>query len=228
MKRVLIIDDKDGSGNQSSIELITTLSAKQRSLVHLETSVKNLWRLNEDRDQILSMYFDTKNYHYIFLHQSYDDPILNNPGLLIDHLPKSCLLTLFSGQRSESLTHRSDDGYQHSWAEIGKYYEIRRSIYFNNLSKFLNSYIELGEFMVQALYDSNFNPTKERAFVLMNKIKVLLEDSLQNATNSKEFDELLSLCGYSANCEKEKIKANYLAFDDVEFIEAIEDLSVNL
>lgn len=228
MKRVLIIDDKDSSETHSSTELISTLSTDQRSLVHLETTVKSLWNLNENRDQILSLDFDPSKYNYIFLHQSINDPILNNPDLLINRLPKSCLLILFSGGRSESLTCSSDNGYNHSWTEIGKHYEIRRSIYFNNLPKFLDSYLELGEFMVQALYDSNFNPSKERALVLVNEIMVLLEDSVQNAINSKEFDELLSFCGYSANGEKEKIKANYLTFDDGEFIEAIEDLSANL
>lgn len=228
MKQVLIIDDKDSSETHSSEELICTLSAAQRSLIHLETTVKSLWKLNEDRDQILSLEFDPNIYHYIFLHQSINDPILNNPDLLINHLPKSCLLILFSGGRSESLTYSTDNGYKHSWDDIGKHFEIRRSIYFNNLPKFLNSYLELGEFMVQAIYDSNFDPYKKRALILMNEIMILLEDSVQNAINSKEFDKLLSLCGYSTHIEKEKVKANYLTFDDGEFIEAIEDLSANL
>jgi hypothetical protein len=220
--KVLIIDEKSIGQKHNSAQLLKGLNEVQRGLVELHESSYELWELNKNEDAIEKCFIDLTQFNFIFLHQSYDDPILSEPRILLDQLPNGVQLVLFSGERSEGLNDDNDEEYNFPQDPNKPHFEIRRSIYFENFPNFLDSYLVSGTFRIEALYDKNFSIKKEEVQKLFNLIKSKLEESEKLAAESHEFSKFFELAGYEAN-ETKKIVENYKTFDHNQFLEALEN-----
>ena len=223
MNKVLIIDDKSSSEKESSWNLVNGLNKQSKNVVDFESSSSGLWVLNKNQDEVERTNIDLKAYSFIFLHDSHNDSILKDGKVLISILPEHTNLVLFSGSRPESLSPLDCGNYNHNQADLGnKHYEIRRSIYYKNFPRFIESYLALGIFKIEALYYENYNYKRERANQLFNEIMVHLETSEDSAVASEAFQNFFILAGYEP-IVTQKIKDNFLNFDYNEFREALED-----
>jgi len=228
--KILIIDDKPDTEGSSSEQMLSKLTPKQKELVDLYKDISSLWMLNENQDAIIDSTINYKRYSHIFLHLSFDNPLLKNPSVLINALPRSVKIVLFSGERNENLTFKDEDG-QYSIPQCPEFvhYEIRRSVYLNNFSNFLNSYLDdlSKQYRIEALFDRNFNVRKEYTIILFNNIINNLEESNYNAVNTDFFNDFFRLLGYS-NDQINKIRSNYLNMDYQDFYDSLEREIQNL
>ena len=223
-KKILIIDDKAESEKNSSITLLKGLKSKYKSLIDFKQNTKGLWMLNENEDEIIDLNIDLHSFDFIILHQSFDDPVISEPiKILMPILPKSTKLILFSGDRRTDLKSNDKEGlYDLKQNPDQIHYEIRRSILFENFENFMDSFNVLGKFRIEALYDKNYNVTKEKAEHLFNLLIINLEESEMKAINSKEFEEFFYLAGYRSN-EIVLIRNNFSSKDYNEIYELLED-----
>ncbi len=221
--KILIIDEKDQTQKESSDELMEKLNKEQRDLVDLHSTSDKIWQMNQNEDSIDYFLIDLDQYSFIFLHQSYDDPILNDPRVLLGNIPDGTKLILFSGERSEGLKYYDEEGiYTFPQIEDKPHYEIRRSVYFVNFSSFLDTYLLSGIFRIEALYDRNFSIRREKAKKLFKQIELKLEESEKAAAESDEFSKFFELAGYE-NKEINQVIDNYKIFNYNKFIEALEN-----
>jgi hypothetical protein len=228
--RILIIDDKPETDSSSSEQMLIRLKKVQLELVELKKDIADLWVLNDSQDEIIPTSIDYSKYAYIFLHQSYDTPLLKDPTILINVIPNATKLVLFSGERKESLTYEDNQGsYQYPQNENHKHYEIRRSVYLKNFGNFLNTFIDThsNEFRIEALYNSNYSVRKQEGTVLFETIINELEVSNDNAVNSKQFTSFFELVGYN-NHQINTIKSNYQSMDYQNFYDTLERELQNL
>jgi len=226
LKPILIIDDKQVIEQFSSKELLLQLTPEQSALIDFQETSEGLWKFNINEDDFVFFSKQLFSYKYIFLHDSYDNPALKHPVLLIEKLAPNTKVILFSGNRSESLNPNDFNNYipqfKYEQNRNHPHFEIRRSIYFRNLKSFVDNYLKYGDFMMEALYDSNYNHKKNIATSLIQVIFSALEKSEFEAANTPEFNKYFELAGYT-NEEIEAIKKNYSKMNYKEFMDAIND-----
>src|SRR5690606_18781172 len=101
--------------------------------------------------------------------------------------------------------------------EHGGYYMIKRSQFFNNFPVFLESFKYFTEANLDFLFNSNLKPKRRRLEQLAECALKESEVSITHAISSKEFVEMLDLCGYSASREKiiKRILENEIDFYEV-------------
>jgi hypothetical protein len=217
--RLLILDDKELNQDYSSKKAISLLDEHKKSKIDFYDSPVSLWVEKENGDNI-ELVQDFSLYRFIFIHYSFNDPILDGGlmQILIDVLSETSKVVLFSGERQEheipqeKLFSESESQYS--------YFEIRRSQYFYNLENFIDSYLTFGQYQIKYLYNPYINPKKDKAYALFEIIKADLEESIHNAIESNSFNELLTLYGYINTSEN---LSRFLKMTDDEFIETLED-----
>ena len=210
-RKILIIDDKEINHSYSSKLLIKQFSAEDKLLVDCFDTYQNLWVKKEGR---LVPIKDLSSYKYVFIHDSYDNPMFlteekQNIQVLFD---KDAIFVLFSGEKEESTSPCKQDG---------GYYTIKRSQFFNNFPVFLESFTYFTEENLDFLFNSNLKPKRRRLEQLAECVLKYSEVSIAYATASKEFVEMLDLCGYSAS--KEKVIRRILE-DEIDFYEVLDEL----
>src|SRR6202000_2456314 len=94
---------------------------------------------------------DFSPYGYIFIHDSYDDPIIEGglKEVLIEKLSATSTVIFFSGTKKESSTANkvlADDIEGLFW------YEVLQSQYFDCLPNFVKSRSIFGEYRIEYLY----------------------------------------------------------------------------
>jgi hypothetical protein len=184
----------------------------------------DLWAQNEHGDDLILLK-DFKAYPFVFIHDSFDNPLIQDglKPILIEKLSKTSKVVLFSGGKAES-NFPIEKIYDEDISKYSKYFEVRRDQYFHNLNNFLDSYIVSGNYEIKYLYNPFINPKKDKGYKLLDLIKLALEDSVQNAVDSNSFDALLTLF----KCEnRQKIKDRFLRMTDDEFVENLEDYIEN-
>lgn len=224
VKPILIIDDKQVREQFSSKELLLQLNPVQKELIDFRESSVELWKFNKNEDDFIFFSEKLFSFKYVFLHDSYDNPALKYPLLLIDKLAPSTKVVLFSGNRSEALKPNDNINYALQYKFDQRldcpHFEIRRSVYYNNFKLFIDTYLQFGEFVIEALYDSNYNHKKSVASSLFHKVFNILEESEIEAANSQYFKKFFKLAGYSIE-EIEIIQKNYSGMGYREFMDAM-------
>jgi hypothetical protein len=186
--KLLIIDNRAGAERESSENAIAQLDEADRSLINHCRDITGFWE--EDGDDV-KINVDISTYTYIFIHDSYDDPIIQGglKELLIKRMSLISTVVLFSGTKPESPTPRKVCQDDICW------YELRRSQYFVNLCRFMESRSVFGAFQIEYLYDSSKDPKTDKGQMLADTISDLLEISPQKAAGSAVFIELIKLFG---------------------------------
>lgn len=221
LSKILILDDKALGEDFSTSQLLSKLTAEERLLVEYYESTETLWSEKNNEDDIVLM-MDFSNYPFIFIHDSFENPIISDglKAVLFEKLTKTSKVVLFSGSRTESEL-PVEKIYDYQISKNTYCYEILRRQYFNNFKNFIDSYLVLGQYHIKYLYNPYINPKKDKAYSLLQIIKIELEESIQNAIESNSFNELLSLYGYIKTSE---ILNRFSKMNDDEFIEKLEDL----
>lgn len=223
LDKILILDDKLENQDYSSFQALSLLSEEQRKYIEYFEETLSLWCPIDNGDDV-KLLKDFSCYKFILIHYSFNDPIIGEElmGSLINKLSETSRVVLFSGNRLESeipIEKRFDEKEsKHS------HFEIRRVQYFNNLNNFIDSFLLNKVFQIRYLYNPYINPKKDKAYKLLEIIKINLEESIQSAIESDSFNELLSLFGYEKNSE---ISNRFSKMTDDDFIENIEDLIEN-
>jgi len=215
--KILIIDDKSKTEKYSSENAIDQLNDYQRSLVDHYRNATGFW-MQQDDDVLLNKDFSC--YRYIFIHDSYDEPIIQGglKEVLIQKLSVTSTVVLFSGTKKESITGQkvfADDIEEVFW------YELRRSQYFDGLSRFIESLVVFGDYKIEYLYNRYSDPKKDRGQELANEVRSHLEVSSQEAAHSNALVQLLQLFGYQDN---ESILERFSKLSDERFLSALDRL----
>ena len=222
--KILIIDDKSSTEGFSTMQALSRLTIDEKGLVDYYENTESLWLENSNGDDIILM-TDFSNYSFIFIHDSFENPLVPDglQAVLFEKLSITSKVVLFSGSRTES-----ENPIQRIYDEqISKHtscYEILRRQYFNNLKNFIESYLIIGKYQIKFLYNPYINPKKEKAYTLLEIIKIGLEESIQKAIESNSFNELLFLYGCNSTSE---LSSRFLKMTDDDFIENLEDFIEN-
>jgi hypothetical protein len=221
LDKILILDDKPRGEDFSTLQVLSELTDSERSLIEYYENTETLWVESNNGDDI-DLVKGFSNYPFIFIHDSFENPLVKDglKAVLFEKLSKTSKVVLFSGSRTESET-PIERIYDEQISKDTFCYEILRRQYFNNLRNFIDSYLISGTYQIKYLYNSYINPKKDKAYTLLETIKTELEESIQNAIESKSFNELLSLCGYKNSSE---ISKRFLEMTDDSFVENLEDL----
>jgi hypothetical protein len=219
LDKILILDDKSTREDFSSMQVLLSLSDMQRCVVDYYEVTDSLWIESTDGDDIVLLR-DFSIYAFIFIHDSFENSLVKDglKAILFEKLTLTSQVILFSGSRreNESPVKRIYD------EKISKAvcFEILRRQYFSNLKNFIDSYLLNGKYHIKYLYNPHLLPKKEKAYLLFDKIKIALEESIQFAVDSDSFSELLTLYGYDSVAAVHRFS---LMTEDV-FIEKLEDL----
>lgn len=186
-KKILIIDDKDANHSHSSRLLISTIPEEFLLFVDHYENHEYLWTKRDDK---LYPTIDLLKYAYVFIHDSYDNPIFltEDKHELKSIFDNNATFVFFSGEKAESnKPYMQDDGS----------YGIRRSQYFSNFITFLESFKYFQKDNLDFLFNSSLKPIRRKIDQLAEVIITKLETSTKYAADSKEFDEILELRGYT-------------------------------
>lgn len=219
--KILIIDDKPVSEDFSTINLLKTLNSDERILIDYFEDSNLLWKESKDGDDI-ELLMDFGKYSVIFIHDSYENPLVNEglKAILIEKLSITSLVVLFSGSRDESEV-PIKKVYDKQISKEALCYELLRRQYYKNFKNFINGFLLTEEYQIKYLYNSYINPLKDKAYVLLEMVRIDLEESVKFATESEEFKKLLILYDYK---DLDEIIERFSQMDDDEFIEKLEDL----
>ncbi|RZK07577.1 MAG: hypothetical protein EOO43_21560 [Flavobacterium sp.] len=219
LDKVLILDDKLSTENFSSVQAISLLDEEQRSLIDYYEETVSLWSESTDGDDIVLLQ-DFSRYPFIFIHDSFENPLVKDglKAILFEKLTKTSKVVLFSGSRSESET--PIEKIYDEKISGAVCYEILRRQYFDNLKNFIDGYLLISEYDIRYLYNQYLQPKKEIAYLLLEKIKMTLEESIQAAIASDSFKDLLSLYEYDADATTHR----FSMMTDDDFIATLEDL----
>jgi len=159
---------------------------------------------------------------FIFIHESFPK-LLPHEGLkavLFEKLSSTSRIVLFSGAIRESATPIEIiyDKYSSNY----KCFKILRRQYFKNLQNFLESFLFLGVFQIQYLYNSD-TPKEVTIKELYKKIIILLDKSTESAVISTSFIELLKLKDYKDK-EIEVAVAKFSLLPEMEVRQKIDKL----
>ena len=216
--RILIIDDKGSDEKDSSGSAIRQLSKDQKALVAYHRNSEGLW---EEKGDDVRLLVDFSGYPFIFIHDSYDNPIILGglKEVLIEKLSPTSTVVLLSGTKPEN----SDP----VKAEIDGlcWYEVRRVQYLDNLSRFIDSKAVFGSFQLKYLYDRYRDPKKDKCIILSDDIRVHLEESVYKAARSEPFLQLLTLLGHEDHVKR--ISERFSKLTDEEFLRSLEELIEN-
>jgi len=215
--KVLIIDDKLKTEKHNSENAIAQLNDHQRSLIDHFRDVTGFW---EQRDDDVLLHIDFSPYRFIFIHDSYNEPIIQGglKEVLIQKLSATSTVILFSGTKRESPIGQkifAEDIEDVFW------YELRRSQYFDRLPKFMDSVAIFGDYKIEYLYNRYSDPKKDKGQELADKVRSLLEVSSQRAAYSETFVQLLQLFGHQYN---ESILERFSNLSDDRFLSALDRL----
>jgi hypothetical protein len=218
--KVLIIDNKKLEYTESSEELFLCLSEQLKTLVQIESSLTNYLRYDSE---LIINEAELYKYAFVFIHTTmFKESIL---PVFLEEIAGKIEVVLFSGSKSLSSRPLKISFEREGAGQVfpnAKCYEISRQLMFKNFNNFLNSYLSLGEYKIEALYNSNYNPMKERAELLKRKIMIKLEISNEEAIGSEEFVELIALAKF--NHKLNEIQSVYLKSHFNRIIERLEDL----
>ncbi|MFC6998095.1 hypothetical protein [Rufibacter roseus] len=222
--KILIVDDKASSEDYSTYSVLETLSPIQKERVEYHADTRGLWKAADNEDEVVLL-TDFKKFSYIFIHDSFNDPLLPDGLLpvLINELSSTSKVVLFSGSKPESnipLYNKLDS----SIATDIFHYEVLRRQYHSNFSSFIDSFFMFGEFRITYLYNSDISPYKDRGYELLNDIMEKLESSTIEAVYSKSFRDLLTLYNYE---DIESVSRRFEVMSVDEIIETLEDLVEN-
>jgi hypothetical protein len=218
--KILIIDDRSTPTSYNPEDEINNLDEKYRSLIvlHKDKNTGNLWLEEQDDVQLTQ---DFSAYSFIFMHDSHNDPLMQI-GLkliLIQKLSATSTVVLFSGGKKEY--NRPPEAKTSSDIPGTSWYELKREQFFDNLSKFMESFGIFGEYRLNYLYDRYSAPKTDMKTILAGQIRDHLENSLSEAIHSKEFQELLKLSDYS---DIEHIKTRLSQGSEDAFTSALDQL----
>ncbi|OKL39974.1 hypothetical protein [Pontibacter flavimaris] len=224
LDRIIIVDDKASSEDYSTYSVLDLLNPEQKERVEYHSDTKYLWKAADNEDEVVLL-SSFKNFSYIFIHDSFNDPLLPDGLLpvLIKELSSTSKVVLFSGSKPDSSTPLRTQ-VDPSIATDIFYYEVLRRQYYTNLSSFIDSFFMFGEFRIKYLYNSDIPPFKDRGYELLHDIMDKLESSTTEAVYSKSFRDLLTLYNYD---DIESVSKRFEAMSLDEIIEALEDLVEN-
>ncbi|MBS1743112.1 MAG: hypothetical protein JST81_08765 [Bacteroidetes bacterium] len=224
LDKILILDDKAYSEDFSTSKVLSNLTVVGLSLVEYYENTESLW-LASDNDDDINLMRDFSNYSFIFIHDSFENPLVRDglKAVLFEKLSRTSKIVLFSGSRAESEI-PIERIYDEKISKDTFCYEILRRQYFNNLQNFIDSYLVSGKYQIKYLYNPYINPKKDKAYTLLENIKTDLEESIECAIESNSFNELLSMYGYENNSE---ISNRFLNMTDDSFVENLEDFIEN-
>jgi len=224
LDKILILDDKASGQDFSTLQSLSKLSDRERTLVDFYENTESLWAESSSDDDI-DLMKDFSNYPFIFIHDSFENPFVRDglKAILFEKLSETSKVVLFSGSKAESEI-PVERIYDEQISKNTSCFEILRRQYFNNLKNFIDSYLITGEYQIKFLYNPYINPKKDKAYTLLEIIKTDMEESIKNAIESNSFNELLSLYGHRNTSE---ISNRFLNMSDDEFIENLEDFIEN-
>lgn len=185
--KLLIIDDKPSQEKESSEIVFGNLTETQRSRIDFSKTIEGLWLQEDVKIQLIK---DFSPYSYIFIHDSYDHPLIDSDMIevVVEGLWPTSRVVLYSGGREDA----------RSGEEPGKviegisWFEIRRSLYAQNLACFIDSSFVFGSYDIKYLYQGG-DPRDDKANELYEEIRTLLEVSSSDVVGSASFAELLRL-----------------------------------
>ncbi|CAN5548938.1 hypothetical protein BH11BAC2_BH11BAC2_06250 [soil metagenome] len=217
--RIIIIDDKAHSEDLNTFKLLTELSHEQRPFIDYEFAISDFWRIEANGERILLLK-DFSQYEYVFIHDSFKDPIIEErvKPLVAEKISKTSTVVFFSGSKKDSGIPIKLKFDEKLFPDLNVY-EILRRNYYKGLANFIDSKIVLGNYDLKYLYNPALNPFRAKAVLLLEKIRIKMEVSLDTAVLSEELKELL-LMKYSIE-QVPDILTRFRGMGDDAFLEAI-------
>lgn len=222
--KILIIDDKIADQGYSTVSLLESLTEVDKKKIEFHKSLEQVCDFGDDGESVY-LKIDLELYSFVFIHGSYDDPLLdeNSLDILIREFSKKAIVVLFSGSKRETVTpallNLSEvSGYV-------KYYGIKRQQYFDNFHNFISSYNIYKEYRIKYLYDGFSFPKQDRGNELKDEIEVALEISKDNVLNSSIFSTFLEL--YNLNSSSYFLNS-VRSCDELEFLDILENVILTL
>ena len=187
LKPILLIDDKTEGQNRGEI-FIQDLQNELKSLVEFHLDIGQL--IKKVNEWSVELLFKPQNYVGIYLHQSYNDSLLNPSKFAeLKHKLGDDLVT-FSGGNNINLSSR----------------ELPRDIFYKYLKATLDAYLKMGVFPVQYLFGGKIN----RFYPIIDEMtKVLEEEGKDNLLNHKSFELYTSICNWDLQKVKKNFRENY-------------------
>ena len=135
--KILILDDKGQSEDFNTAKALSQLTVSERQLVDYFETAETLWVESDNGDDI-DLMKDFSNYAFIFLHDSFDNPLVKDglKVILFEKLSKTSKIVLFSGSRMECEI-PIERIYDEQISKDTLCYEILRRQYFNNFQRIL-------------------------------------------------------------------------------------------
>ncbi|MBK8626361.1 MAG: hypothetical protein IPN86_12605 [Saprospiraceae bacterium] len=103
LNKIIILDDKAHSEDFSTSQVLSKLTVIEQSFVEYYENTERLW-LERDNDDDIDLMKDFSNYPFIFIHDSFENPLVRDglKAVLLEKLSKTSKVVLFSGSRTES------------------------------------------------------------------------------------------------------------------------------
>lgn len=189
LRPILLIDDKEDGQFRGKV-FMQELSIDLQLLVDFHMNVNQLIITSDEWS--VEVLFDPKKYVGVFLHYSYEDPLINESQLsdLRDKL-KNLDLVIFSGGTETNPSTK----------------QVRRESLFGNFLKpAIDAYFKMEVFPTSYLYGGNIN----RFYPIIDEMYQVLEDEGKDTLLShKSFEIYASICGWDLHSVQKNYKERF-------------------
>jgi hypothetical protein len=202
LKPILLIDDKK-EGQYRGELFIENLPDDLRVLVDFHFDVNQLFKIVNEWD--VKLLFDLEKYVSVFLHHSYNDPLVNESQLshIRNNLQNSELL-IFSGGTDNNLQRR----------------QIRRETLFTYLGKAIDAYKKIGIFPNVYLFDRSIN----RFYPIIDQmIQILEEQGKDKLLSCESFRTYISISGWDLKL----VQNNFQRFSEEQIADKLNEWRLN-
>ena len=202
LKPILLIDDKR-EGQYRGELFIENLPDDLRVLVDFHFDVNQLFKIVNEWD--VKLLFDLEKYVSVFLHHSYNDPLINESQLshIRNNLQNSELL-IFSGGTDNNLQRR----------------QIRRETLFTYLGKAIDAYKKIGIFPTVYLFERSIN----RFYPIIDQmIQILEEQGKDKLLSCESFRTYISISGWDLKL----VQNNFQRFSEEQIADRLNEWRLN-
>jgi hypothetical protein len=184
LKPILLIDDKI-EGQDRGEMFVKDLTVELQKLVEFHLEISPL--LSKTNGFEIEVLFDTNKYVNVFLHDSYQDPLLNTSQIsdLKDKLRGIELITFSGGAALDTETKK-----------------IPREILYRYLNSALDAYLKMEIFPTSYLFGGTIN----RFYPIIDEMYQVLEEKGKDTfLKHKSFEIYTSICGWDLH----SVQKNY-------------------
>jgi len=201
MEKLLFIDDKKIDGVCTGHKLMASLDADQRELVVFIHSTEDYFRKSGEKFKLRR----PKRYKFVFVHDSFDEPMLESGDIKNLEEQLAGKLIYFSGTKKDDIKKRT---------------LCRESLY-ERFKGFLDISIKVGSYKIDALFRNNYRCWYARD--LLNAIRFHSGELVEKAISTSEFQDLYKIKNYNP-AQFERIKNNFRSNNYEHLDKALDDL----